>query len=200
VCLALYLEAGHTLSESHVMAQAKGSVILALVKYLRRRRDRAVECLAPELHHYLNEDIRANGWYPEEDMLALGRVCLGLIPGADPEAVLRLAGAALAQEHIEIYGDVLGGPFEPEGRIAALWSTQHDTGYILSRRKSPWEIEFQLRDYALPSRECCLVTIGYLKRWLELNDREDVEVSELECIMQYGNACRWRATWKPPLD
>jgi hypothetical protein len=178
------------------MAQAKGSVVLALVKYLRRRRDRALESLAPEHRHYLNEDIHANAWYPEEDLLALGRVCLSLIPG-DREAVLRLAGAALAQEHTEIYGDVFAKPFESESRLAALWSTQHDTGRILVSRKAPGEAQLELQDFAVPSRECCLVTVGYFKRWLELNEFEDVDVVELECRLLDGEACRWRARWRP---
>ena len=56
------------------MPNAKGTVMVGLVKRLRRERERARELLAPELAHYLEERINLGAWYPLEDFLALLRL------------------------------------------------------------------------------------------------------------------------------
>src|SRR5262245_58255897 len=110
-----------------VMAKAKGTILVGIVKYLRRHKEEARRLLAPELHHYLVEKITLSGWYPETDLIALIRARLALSDGP-PEAVLEAMGRATVQDHHDgIYAHLLSRTGTAT-TTAALWSSQHDTG------------------------------------------------------------------------
>lgn len=44
------------------MAKAKGTVLVGMVKFLRKNRDLAQRVLAPEYHHYLEAQIMDAVW------------------------------------------------------------------------------------------------------------------------------------------
>ena len=78
------------------MSKAKGTTLVALVKFLRSQRERALAALPPSLHAYLDERIQASSWYPEADLLSLIRVMVAMIPGRR-DVVLAQLGVALAR-------------------------------------------------------------------------------------------------------
>jgi hypothetical protein len=180
------------------MAKAKGTTLLSLVKFLRHNRDRALELLPSELHHYLEERIQTSGWYPEEDLLALNRCMIRLMPG-QREAVLSEMGKSIAAEHMEgIYAHLRleEGDLRPLARRAfALWSSQHDSGRLSVTPEGPGVILFELSDFGLPSREICDITAAYFRETLRLAGVE-AEVREEECRVAGANRCLWRATWR----
>jgi hypothetical protein len=180
------------------MGKAKGTTLLSLVKFLRRNRDRALALLPSELHHYLEDRIQTSAWYPEEDLLALNRCVIQLIPGRREDALDEM-GRIIAAEHMEgIYAHlrVDDGDLQPLARRAfALWSSQHDSGRLGVTLEAPGVIRFELSDFALPSREICDVTAAYFRETLRLAGVE-AKVYEMECRVHGASRCLWRATWE----
>ena len=53
------------------MGRTKGTSIVEIVKFLRTRRDDALQALPAAVHHYLDDRVLESAWYPEEDLVAL---------------------------------------------------------------------------------------------------------------------------------
>ena len=189
------------------MAKAKGTTIFTLVKFLRSQRKEARERLSPDLYHYLEERIQPAIWYPEEDLLALVRVMLELLPGSREEALAQM-GRTIAREHLEgVYGHLrVGGAEGSEGSEGsellalarssyALWATMHDTGRLTAQVEAKGKATFEIRDYALPSPEMCAILSAYFSETLRMAGAVDPEVREIECRGDGADACRWQASW-----
>jgi hypothetical protein len=177
------------------MGNTKGATLLGTVKFLRRQRDAALGLLPPELHHYLEQEIRPSGWYPTPHFGALLRAAVSLIPG-DRDAVLESYGAAGARDHVALYGDLVFNLAEPTRDLFVLWSTQHDTGEMTFTVKSPTSVCLELRGFEDRCRDFCRVTTGYVREGLLLNDLPGVEVTELDCQLDGAERCAWHAKWK----
>ena len=182
------------------MSKTKGTTMVTLVKFLRKQPDRARAALAPSLHKYLGERIQPSSWYPEEDLLALLRAMVGMIPGPR-DAVLAQLGTVLAREHLEgIYGhlkfDADADPATLARRCFALWSSQHDTGTFGMRLEAPGHAVLEITDYALPSAEMCGILTGYLGEALRLAGAADLKIAKQRCRVAGNGACTWIATWK----
>ena len=107
------------------MANAKGAILLGPVKLLRKRRSEAVDHLPPDLHRYLEDEIRLSSWYPEADFVQLIRAAARLMPGTPNEAIEQI-GALGAQVHADVYGELIRTL--TSSTVFALWSSQHEIG------------------------------------------------------------------------
>jgi hypothetical protein len=182
------------------MAKAKGTTLLTMAKFLRGQREAARERLSPDLHYYLEEQIQPALWYPEEDLLALIRAMVELIPLSREEALAQM-GCTVANEHLEgIYGHLR---VEGQSGLAALartsyalWASMHDTGRMVARREAETRVSFELRDYGLPSPEMCTILSAYFAETLRMAGTIDPEVRELECRSDGAPSCRWEASWR----
>jgi hypothetical protein len=184
------------------MAKAKGTTILTLVKFLRSQREAARKRLSPELHHYLEEQIQPALWYPEEDLLALIRAMLELLPFSR-EGSLAQMGRTVAREHLEgVYGHLRveeqSGLATLARRSYALWASMHDTGRMVARLEAEGQASFELRDYGLPSPEMCIILSAYFSETLRMAGVVDPEVRKLECRVDGAPTCRWEASWQNP--
>jgi hypothetical protein len=182
------------------MAKAKGTTLLTLVKFLRSQREAARERLSPDLHHYLEEQVQPALWYPEEDLLALIRVMLELLPLSRQEALARM-GRQVAREHLEgIYEHLRfenrSGLANLARRTYALWASMHDTGRLVARLEAEARASFELRDYGLPSPEMCTIMSAYFYETLRVAGIVDAEIRKLECRVDGAPACRWEASWR----
>ncbi|HKC49527.1 MAG TPA: hypothetical protein VKF60_01955, partial [Myxococcota bacterium] len=180
------------------MGNAKGSVLLGPVKYLRQRRDAALELLAPELAHYLDNDVRISSWYPENDFVALVRATAQLMSSNDPAAGIEAIGAAGAHEHAEVYGELLLTSLQSNSSVFALWSAQHDTGKLEGRFDTPTSARIKLVEFDSPSDVVCLLSSGYIRGQLTANGLEDIAVEHVRCVLRGDPHCEWRASWKSP--
>lgn len=180
------------------LAKTKGTALVALVKTLRGQRERARGLLAPELHHYLDDDVRvhASSWYPEADLLAMIRAVLELIPGSR-DAILEHMGVFLAREHLEgVYARLRSIDANTlVRRSLALWSSQHDTGSFEVEIEAPGRARFCIRDYALPSREMCAILTSYFGEWLRVSGWSGVTVRKQSCALEGADACNWLVVW-----
>jgi hypothetical protein len=179
------------------MAKAKGTILLGIVKFLRKNREKALRVLAPELHHYLEEKVFLSAWYPEEDLAALIRARLRLSGGSEDEA-LEAMGRMVVQTHAEgVYSHLLergGGG----AATLALWSSQHDTGTLTSTRESRTSSRLELTGYAHPSREMCRIVQAYVGETLRLAGMATVVAEELSCAARGDALCSWRYRWTRP--
>ena len=182
------------------MAKAKGTTLFTLVKFLRSQREAARERLSPDLHHYLEEQIQPALWYPEEDLLALLRVMLELLPLSRQEALAQI-GRTIAREHLEgVYEhlrvDDPAGLANLARRSYVLWASMHDTGKLAARLEGEAGASFELRDYGLPSPEMCTIMSAYFSETLRMAGAVDVDVRKLECRLDGAPTCRWEASWQ----
>ena len=178
------------------MPNAKGAVLIGLVKFLRQRRDDALEALPPAQHHYLDEDIRLSSWYPESDFITLIRAAAKLMP-LEYEAAIERMGLIGARAHAEVYGDLLRSSMGSNSSVFALWSAQHDTGELRGYYESSSCSRIELVGFGAPSREVCMLAMGYLRGGFELNGYDDVAIEKKSCASLGADCCSWRVTWKP---
>lgn len=180
------------------MAKAKGTTLIGLVKFLRAQRERALAVLPVPLHHYLEERIHASSWYPEEDLLALVRGMLALLPGSRPKN-LEMMGAAIARDHMEgVYEHLRSESASAlPRRTAALWGSQHDTGAPSVTIEEPGRARYEIQGYGHPSAEMCAIVQSYFVEALRCAGWADVKAAKLECVHEGGKTCAWVVTWRP---
>jgi hypothetical protein len=170
-----------------------------LVRFLRSQRERALAALPADAHPYLNETIQPSSWYPEQDLLTLLRGMLDLLPG-DRERTLETLGATVAREHLEgVYRHLRTDDTDTLARRSvALWGSQHDSGSFEILVEAPGRARFEVRDYALPSREMCSIFRGYFAETLRVAGAVDVVVEKQTCVLRGNDACVWAVTWAEP--
>ena len=181
------------------MGQAKGSAMSGAVRFLQAKREEAEGVLATDLHHYLDGTVSASTWYPEEDLIALLRAVLRLVPGARDQ-VLEEMGRMTARDHCEgTYRHLIeGGDLGNLGiRAFALWGAMHDTGEMAVIESVPGRARLALGGYAHASEELCKITRGYILEVLHLNEVE-VEAVKRECAAKGGPACVWDLIQEKP--
>jgi hypothetical protein len=177
------------------MGRAKGIALLDTVKFLRQRRDEALEVLPPALHEYLDDDIAAGQWYPESDLVELIRAVAKLLPGPMDRALMMM-GERSARAQTLVYGELMRGAASA-GRTFALWSSQHDTGEMRATMEAGNRVKLELAGFEQPSREMCLVTAGYLAGSLAVNGITDAVVHKMSCVLWGDPLCSWRGSWTP---
>jgi hypothetical protein len=178
------------------VGNAKGSVIVGPVKYLRKRKDQAREVLPPDLLHYLEDEVRLSSWYPERDFEGLVRSVAKLMP-MELDAAIEAIGAAGANEHADVYGDLLR-TLESSSSLFALWGAQHDSGELRGTSETPTRARVTLVGFDSPSETNCLLARGYIRGGLAANGFEDVAIEKLHCVLKNDSLCEWRVSWKNP--
>ena len=178
------------------MPKVKGASILDSVKYLRRHKDEARKHLPPALHHYLSERVLAASWYPEEDLVPLVRA-MARIQNIPDAVFFERAGRLSAQGHAQgIYKHLASGDRESLTRRSfVLWSSQHDTGALEMQIESTGKVRVALRDFAMPSREFCILNAGYITTTFELVGCEGVRAEKQSCAVDGAPACTWLVSW-----
>jgi hypothetical protein len=183
------------------VTQVKGSAIEGAVRFIRLQRERAEPLLPESLHRYLDETVSRAAWYPEEDLVALIRVMLRLLPGERDE-VLETMGRQTARHHLKsTYAHLIegGGPRNLGIRAATLWSSMHDSGQMQVDEQDDGAIRLSLSGYGHPSEELCKISRGYILEVLLQNGIE-AEARKLACVVDGADACVWEFRWKAPTE
>ena len=100
------------------MAKAKGTVMVGLVKALRRNKEKAREILPAKLLHYLDERIVVASWYPVEDYVVLLRAVGKISPSPNGNTFIEM-GRISARDHMEGTYSRLKKERESPGRVHA---------------------------------------------------------------------------------
>ena len=80
-------------------------------------------------------------------------------------------------------------------RALVLWSTQHDTGAMDMHGVEDGKLRVTLKGFALPSRESCLISSGYLAATFEISGYHDVRVEKQSCCVDGAAQCAWLVSW-----
>ena len=178
------------------MAKAKGISLVDMVKFLRSRREDALPLLPAKLRRYLDEKINIAQWYPEEDMIALVRVLVKLMPPTS-EPALRVIGRLNARFHVSgayshlfADADVQRLPL----RARSLWKAMHDTG-DLRMVVGDAEAEVEISGYGYPSPEMCEMIQPYLEELFLSAGLKRVEIVKRSCCRAGAQACRYYVSW-----
>jgi len=176
------------------MPNAKGTVMVGLVKRLRREKERARPLLAPELAHYLEDRINLGAWYPLDDFLALLRLT-GKVAPVGVGKIFENQGRAAAQEHMA--GTYKGLSQTTQRRATfSLLSSMFDTGRTEVIDRQPGSAVLEYSEFAQPARELCDIFTGYNAERMTMLGFEEVRVRHTQCRVDGAPTCRWEIQWK----
>lgn len=178
-------------------AKARGTAVSRAVRFLRTLKEDARAILPGNLHRYLSEQVMADEWYPEKDLLGLIRGCTELIDL--PEALaLKDMGKWTAREHYAAaYPDLAKQP-EPRSfikRLEQLWRHNHDSGRLHFVVTSPVKGRIVVDGFEYPSQEMCTIHGAYYSEMLKLAGWGDVNVRRHDCVLRGSQQCGWDMQW-----
>ena len=176
------------------MPRAKGTVVIGLVKALRKHKDRSREVLPERLHHYLAERIVVASWYPLEDYVALLRAVGKVIGNKDGTTYIEM-GREAARDHMEGTYSRLKKTVNRQAAFTLL-SSMYDTGEMRVLERAPGRALLEWTGFAIPAREVCETFTGYQAQRMEMQGFEDVTVRHTRCRAEGSAACRWELAWK----
>jgi hypothetical protein len=176
------------------VANAKGTVVIGLVKALRREKARARELISPELAHYLDERIVLAAWYPLEDFVALLRLAEKVAPSASGRGCEE-RGRIAAREHMAGAYNRLSQTTHRRATFSLL-ASMFDTGQMTVVERRPGGATLEFSGFALPAREVCEIFTGYNAERMTLLGFEEVRVRHTQCRVDGAPTCRWDLTWK----
>lgn len=178
------------------MPGTKGTNLIDMVKYLRSRRDEALEALPEHLHHYLDDRIDVATWYPEEDRIGLVRALTKLMPSDGRDPLETIARINARQHEARVYSHLLKDA-EPAAlpiRASALWKAMHDAG-DLRIQMGEGTAEVELSGWDAPSHELCTMVGPYLSELFALSGLQDVTSEKTTCVREGAPCCRWQLSW-----
>lgn len=176
------------------MARAKGTVMIGLVKALRRNKERARPLLPPHLAHYLEERIVVASWYPVEDYVALLRTVGKVLPNPNGDVYFEM-GRAAARDHMEGTYSRLKKNVSRQAAFTLL-SSMYDSGELRVLERAPGRALVEWSGFAQPAREVCETFTGYQVQRMEMQGFEDVVARHTRCRAEGGSSCRWELSWK----
>ena len=176
------------------MARAKGTVMVSLVKVIRKHRERLRTLLPANLHRYFDERIVLAAWYPLDDYLAMLRVLAKLFPDAPADFYFQIGRSSAREQMSGIYGRLKGD----SSRKAAmtLLSSMFDTGEMQLVEREAGRAVNDWVGFPTPCRELCELFTGYQLERLSLQHFEDVHVRHTRCRAEGASVCRWELSWK----
>lgn len=181
------------------MANSKGTNLIDMVKFLRSRKQQALDALSPRLHGYLERRIVVSDWYPERDLYELMLAFAKLMPGSGAE-LYRQIGVLTMRNHLNgSYRHLLSGicletlPV----RANALWKSLHDTGEMVVGVTDARTGSVLLREYENLGPEMCLVIESYIAEQLRLAGLDDVCIDPERCVHHGADDCCWRFRGEP---
>jgi hypothetical protein len=176
------------------MAKAKGTVMIGLVKALRREKARARELISPEHAHYLDERIVQAAWYPIADFVALLRLCEKVAPSASGRGCEE-RGRLAAREHMTGAYNRLSQTTHRRATFSLL-ASMFDSGQMTVLERRPGGAVLEFSGFALPAREVCEIFTGYNAERMSLLGFDEVRVRHTQCRVDGAPTCRWDLSWK----
>jgi hypothetical protein len=176
------------------VAKAKGTVVIGLVKALRRNKEAARQALGEKFLHYLDERIVVASWYPLEDYIALLRA-VGKVNGNGSTDTYIEMGRVAARDHMQGTYSRLKKTVSRQAAFTLLTS-MYDTGEMKVLERAPGHALVEWVNFALPTREVCETFTGYQAQRMEMQGFEDVTVRHIRCRAEGSTSCRWDLSWK----
>lgn len=176
------------------MANAKGTVVVDIVKALRKHKEQARALLPARLHHYLEERIVIASWYPLEDYIAMLRAA-GQVLAREGPNVFQMMGRAAARAHMEGTYSRLKNRANRQATFTLL-SSMYDSGEMKVTDRTPGCAALEYNGFALPTREVCETFTGYNLERMTILGFEEPRVRHVACRADGAQTCRWELEWK----
>ena len=176
------------------MAKAKGTVVVDLVKALRKSKPKALLILPARLHHYLEERIVIASWYPLEDYIALLRAAGQVLSGGGGN-VFHAMGRTAARAHMSGTYSRFKDKANRQATFTLL-SSMYDTGEMKVVDRAPGRAALEYHGFALPTREVCDTFTGYNLERMTLLGFDNPTVHHVSCRADGKPSCRWELEWK----
>ncbi len=177
------------------MAKAKGTVVVDLVKALRRNKQKAQSLLPARLHHYLDERIVIASWYPLEDYVALLKAAGQVLPRDGGGSVYHGMGRTAARAHMQGTYSRFKDKASRQATFTLL-SSMYDTGEMKVTDRAPGRAALEYHGFALPTREVCETFTGYNLERMTLLGFDNPTVHHVSCRANGEHTCRWELEWK----
>lgn len=177
------------------MAKAKGTVVVDIVKALRKHKERSRTLLPAKLVHYLEERIVIASWYPLEDYVELLRVAGRVLAKDDGSSVFEMMGRAAARAHMEGTYKRLSNKANRQATFTLL-ASMYDSGEMKVLDRTPGRAALEYHGFAIPAREVCETFTGYNLERMDMLGFEDVRVRHVTCRADGAQTCRWELWWK----
>jgi hypothetical protein len=176
------------------VARAKGTVVVGLVRALRKNKERARELLPNHLLKYLDERIVVASWYPLDDYITLLRTVGKVIGKGTTETYIEM-GRVAAKDHMEGTYSRLKKSVNRQAAFTLL-SSMYDTGEMRVVERAPGRALLEWANFAQPTREVCETFTGYQMQRMEAQGFEEVHVRHTKCRAEGAGTCRWEIAWK----
>ena len=177
------------------LAKAKGTVVVDIVKALRKHKERSRPLLPAKLVHYLEERIVIASWYPLEDYIELLRVAGKVLARDDGSNVFEMMGRAAARSHMEGTYSRLKHKANRQATFTLL-ASMYDSGEMKVLDRTPGRAALEYHGFAIPSREVCETFTGYNLERMDMLGFEDTRVRHVACRADGAQTCRWELWWK----
>jgi hypothetical protein len=179
----------------------KGTIVIEVVKFLRKYKEQARSIVPAHLQHYLSSRVLATSWHSEQDYLDLMRVVvklrttmLGVKPGLSAfEDAARDSSVAYFEGPYKALVRK-GDPVRTLASLPALWRLRHDTGEF-EVESGEGRARLQLHDYALVAREGCELVQGTLWGLMHHSGAKDIELAHTQCRARGNSTCEWQVAW-----
>ena len=176
------------------MAKAKGTVVIDLVKALRKSKQKALTLLPAALHHYLEERIVIASWYPLEDYIALLRAAGQILSRGDGN-VYHAMGRSAARSHMAGTYSRFKDRANRQATFTLL-SSMYDTGEMKVTERAAGRATLEYHGFPLPTREVCDTFTGYNLERMTLLGFDNPTVHHVSCRANGEPTCRWVLEWK----
>src|SRR5258706_15230274 len=135
----------HEQCQNGAVGRARGTAVLQVVKVLRNNREKVLAVLAPELRHYLDDQIERRRWYPDTEFLPLFLACAQVVPASD-DAVWDFLGRGAADNDLQsVYRGMIARNrtlVETITVVRDLFRMYYDTGRVVvtgDQRHARWD-------------------------------------------------------------
>ena len=176
------------------MAKAKGTVVIDLVKALRRDKPKARTVLPAKFHHYLEERIVIASWYPLEDYVVLLKAA-GQVLAREGGNVYHTMGRTAARAHMSGTYSRFKDKANRQATFTLL-ASMYDTGEMKVAERSAGRAALEYHGFALPTREVCETFTGYNLERMVLLGFDNPTVHHVSCRANGQQVCRWELEWK----
>jgi hypothetical protein len=177
------------------LAKAKGTVVVDLVKALRKNKPKALTLLPAKLHHYLEERIVIASWYPLEDYIALLRAAGQVLSRDAGPSVYQTMGRSAARSHMAGTYSRFKDKANRQATFTLL-SSMYDSGEMKVVDRAPGRAALEYHGFALPTREVCDTFTGYNLERMTLLGFDNPTVHHVSCRANGEPSCRWELEWK----
>ncbi len=187
------------------MAQVRGSVITARLKWVRDRFGEPgvrhlKSSLTPDSRSLIDARVQPLDWVPFAFYLEVTTE-IDRLWGKGDLSLARELGRASADLSLPTMLKMFlrfGSPTFTVHKGAKLWSHHYDSGSMAVREVHDAEgdgCELVLRDFDTPHRAHCLTVLGWVERSLEISGAGVVWARELACRTNGEPACVFAARW-----